>query len=302
MGKFSSSKNGYDKKEVDEYLFNFGVEYENKLREQKMHINDLKRELSETKEQLDAFKQKNSNISDALVVAVETAKQIESSSKNIYELEIKRIRSLYDKWKNFLDELMKKYPASSAKYDTKKLLKVFSDDINGILNQNKKSIEQKEVVATQSTDALATNTLGLRMLINKMSNANRPILPNMTMPQKADAPIIRNPKPSDETLDNYTNAPERQTKSSNFEEHRVEPKDQIKPITDMKLDGADNYENLVDKFLTSDDEEYQNNAYSKLLLEKQKNEAFNLKDAVTPTEDLDEIMRSFSFYPENDKD
>ena len=294
MGKFSTVKNGYDKKEVDEYLFNFGVEYENKLREQKLHINDLKRELSQTKQQLDAFKEKNNNISDALVVAVETAKQIENSSKNIYELEIKRIRNLYDKWKSFLDELMKKYPALRSKYDTKMLLEVFSTDIDNILKQNKKSIEQKEAVAVQNSEAIATNTLGLRMLINKMSNANRPILPNMvSKPEPATTPVIRNQKPSEETLAKY--------KEETQEDSKHAMKDQIKPITNMQLNGADDYENLVDKFLTSDDDDYQNNAYSKLLLEKQKNEEFSLKDAVTPTEDLDEIMRSFSFYPENEK-
>ena len=44
------------------------------------------------------------------------------------------------------------------------------------------------------------------------------------------------------------------------------------------------------------------NAYSKILLEKQKNDSFNLKDAVTPTEDLEEIMKSFSFYPDNEEE
>ena len=295
MGKFSSSKNGYDKKEVDEYLFNFGTDYENKLREQKIYINDLKRELSETKRQLDAFKEKNSNISDALVVAVETAKQIESSSKNIYELEIKRIRNLYDKWKNFLDELMKKYPTLGAKYDTKKLLDVFSKDIDKILKQNKKSIEQKEVVATENADSVISNTIGLKLLINKMSNANRPVLPGIAMQQNAEATIIRNQRPSDETLEKYY-------ANEQAYEQKVPAKDQIKPITDMKLDSSDEFENLVDKFLKSDEnEDYENNAYSKLLFEKQKNDGFNLKDAVTPTEDLDEIMRSFSFYPENEE-
>ena len=38
------------------------------------------------------------------------------------------------------------------------------------------------------------------------------------------------------------------------------------------------------------------------LLEKQKNDSFNLKDAVTPTEDLEEIMKSFSFYPDNEEE
>ena len=85
MKKFKVVKNGYDKDEIDDYLFKLNEDYENKFREQKMRINDLKRELESTKGQLDSFKEKNNNISDALVVAVETAKQIENSSKNIYD-------------------------------------------------------------------------------------------------------------------------------------------------------------------------------------------------------------------------
>ena len=78
--------------------------------------------------------------------------------------------------------------------------------------------------------------------------------------------------------------------------------DKIKPISSIELSGDETYENLVDKFLKSEDDDFEPNAYSKILLEKQKNDVFDLKAAVTPTEDLDEIMKSFSFYPENDED
>lgn len=297
MGKFSITKNGYDIKQVDDYLYDLSENYEKQLREQKLRINDLKRTLEQTEQQLASYKQKNSDISDALIVAVETAKQIENSSKNIYNLEIKRVRSLYDKWKKFLDDFMAKYPALKSKYDTKLLLEVFSNDIEEILKQNKQSIEQKDAVAIQSSEAVTTNTIGLRMLINKMGNTNRPILPGISSQsiKKADTPIVRNPKPSNETLQNY-----KVQLTSEEEENRL-AKDKIKPISNMTLNKGDNYENLVDKFLTSDDDEYQDSAYSKILLEKQKNDDFDLKEAVTPTEDLDEIMRSFSFYPENDK-
>lgn len=297
MGKFSITKNGYDIKQVDDYLYDLSENYEKQLREQKLRINDLKRTLEQTEQQLASYKQKNSDISDALIVAVETAKQIENSSKNIYNLEIKRVRSLYDKWKKFLDDFMAKYPALKSKYDTKLLLDVFSNDIEEILKQNKQSIEQKDAVAIQSSEAVTTNTIGLRMLINKMGNTNRPILPGISSQsiKKADTPIVRNPKPSNETLQNY-----KVQLTSEEEENRL-AKDKIKPISNITLNKGDNYENLVDKFLTSDDDEYQDSAYSKILLEKQKNDDFDLKEAVTPTEDLDEIMRSFSFYPENDK-
>ena len=294
MEKFNSEKNGYNKKEVDSYITKISNDYEKKLTEQKMRISDMKREMDISKQQLNAFKERNSNISDALVVAVETAKQIENSSKNIYELEIKRVRSLYDKWKSFLDDFMKKYPNLRSKYDTDLLLKVFEEDINSILEVNKKSIQHKEAITMQTSEAIDSNTIGLKMLLSKMNNVNSSNipLPSSKKLEKGDMKVVRKQKPSDETLAKYQ-------VDLSFEEEEKRRTDKIKPITNMVKN--DEYENLVDSFLRSDDEDYEN-AYSKILLEKQKNDSFNLKDAVTPTEDLEEIMKSFSFYPDNEEE
>src|SRR5574344_571181 len=295
MSKFKIIKNGYDIAEVDNYIFSVGTDYENKLQEQKMRISDMKRELAEVNAQLNSFKQKNSNISDALVVAVETAKRIDGSSKNIYELEVKRVRKLYDKWQKFLDDFMKKYPELRSKYDTKMLLQMFSDDIDKILNQNKKTIEQKEAIAVDSY-ANDDNSLGLRMLINKMNKANGSPLPTSNFPlEKGSVPIMRNDSPSEDLANEY------QVNATINEEAERLAKDQIRPITNMQMGSDEKYENLVDKFLSSDDKGCESSAYSKILLEKKKNDQFNLKEAVTPTEDLDEIMKSFSFYPENEQ-
>ena len=294
MEKFNSEKNGYNKKQVDDYITKLTNDYEKKLTEQKMRISDMKREMEISKQQLNAFKERNSNISDALVVAVETAKQIENSSKNIYDLEIKRVRSLYDKWKSFLDDFMKKYPNLRSKYDTNLLLKVFEEDINNILEVNKNSIQQKEAIALQTSEEIDTNTIGLKMLLSKMNNVNSSNipLPSSKKLEKGDVKVVRKQKPSEETLAKY------QVDLSYAEEEK-RLSDKIKPITNMTRN--DEYENLVDSFLKSDDADYEN-AYSKILLEKQKNDSFNLKDAVTPTEDLEEIMKSFSFYPYNEEE
>lgn len=294
MVKFNNSKNGYDKKEVDDYIFELSNTCEERLKEQKSRIDDLKADLQTANEQLEIYKEKNSNISDALIVAVETAKQIENSSKTIYELEIKRIRSLYDKWKSFLDDFMKRYPELQAKYDTNILLDIFKQDIDKILNQNKKTMEQKEAVANQFDSIDESNTIGLRMLINKMSSENRATY-SKDSTENSKVKLYRRPKPTEQTMAKY-----KVDLSFEDEEKRL-MKDKIKPISNLELDNNENYENLVDKFLTNDDEDY-SNAYSKILLEKQKNDGFSLREAVTPTQNLDEIMKSFSFYPDNDED
>ena len=228
MEKFNSEKNGYNKKQVDDYITKLTNDYEKKLTEQKMRISDMKREMEISKHQLNAFKERNSNISDALVVAVETAKQIENSSKNIYDLEIKRVRSLYDKWKSFLDDFMKKYPNLRSKYETNLLLKVFEEDINNILEVNKNSIQQKETIALQTSEEIDTNTIGLKMLLSKMNNVNSSNipLPSSKKREKGDVKVVRKQRPSEETLAKY------QVDLSYAEEEK-RLSDKIKPITNI---------------------------------------------------------------------
>lgn len=290
MNDFEIVKNGYDKSQVDRYIVELVEDNEKKLREQKLRINDLKRELELTKAELKTYKDKNSDISDALVVAVETAKQIENSSKNIYQLEIKRVRSLYDKWQSFLQDFMKRYPDLQAEYDTKRLLKVFEEDINEILKQNQKSMEQKQMI-----EDMDTNTIGLKILINKMSAATKSGQVSQFEIKNSAHQIVRNPRPTEKTII------EHQVDEAIENEDARLKKDMIRPISNTVINKGENYENLVDKFLSEDDGDLKENAYSKVFLAKQKNDGFDLKEAVNPTEDLEDIMKSFSFYNDDEK-
>ena len=85
-------------------------------------------------------------------------------------------------------------------------------------------------------------------------------------------------------------------------------KSSIKPITNLTLNKEDEYDNLVDKYLTVNNvesEEFFNNAYAKQLTKKKKKQAnypepnetgFDLKQALNPTEELSEIMKAFDFF------
>ena len=288
MNDFKIEKNGYDKSQVDRYIVELVEDNEKKLHEQKLRINDLKRELELTKAELKTYKDKNSDVSDALVVAVETAKQIENSSKNIYQLEIKRIRILYDKWQSFLQDFMKKYPDLQAEYDTKRLLKVFEENINEILKQNQKSIEQKQIM-----EDMDTNTIGLKILINKMSATTKSSQAVQETKSNVHR-ILRNPRPTEKTII------EHQVDKAIEDEYARLKKDMIRPISNTVINKGEKYENIVDKFLCEDDGDLKDNAYSKVFLAKEKNDGFDLKEAVNPTENLEDIMKSFSFYNDDE--
>ena len=285
---FSREKNGYNVKEVDSYISNMKQKYEQTTGEQKIRISDLKREVESVKQELSVYKNKNSDISNALVVAVETAKQIENSSKNVYSLEIKRLRSLYSRWDSFLTQLIKTYPAVGEKYDYDKLLKEFSDKIDEIIKKN----------SVDLTEETPNEPVGIRNLISKMGGFA------VKRPESSSTYVIKRKNPVQDIFEETANEQQNlkqdekmrsldQLKNSNLES-------QLKPIANMQSGEKDKFDSLVEKFFNSPDEE--DNAYAKALIRKKKsNSGFDLKEALNPTEDLAEIMKGFDFF-DDDKD
>lgn len=98
MSNFKIVKKGYSQLEVDSYIERLKEDYEAKLAEQKDRIFYLK-------DQLDKISNSSDNeLVTSLVGAVERARMIETSSKNIYELETKKLSLLYTKMEKLLTD------------------------------------------------------------------------------------------------------------------------------------------------------------------------------------------------------
>lgn len=261
-----------DNTQMDYEVDRLKLEYDKTLNEQKIRINDLKHELEAKSLELEQYKSKNSDISNALVVAVETAKQIENSSKNVYELEIKRLRNLYNRWEAFLNDLMKTYPKSAEKFDSKRLLDEFSRKIDEIIKQN--SVDTQEE---------STQPIGIRNLISKMGGLT-----------------VKQPEPSNNVvyIKRADAQPSVQEPEINYDIKKNPSELKIKPIANMKADKQDKFNSLVDKFFEDNTET--ENAYSKALIRK-KQSGFDLKEALNPTENLEEIMKDFDFFDDKNK-
>ena len=129
---FSTTKNGYNKKEVDLYI----QDLSNK-------IADLERSNSRDKKELETYRQKDkeltskqNSISIALTAAVEKAKQIEKSSENVYKLKIQQVNLLYSKWEKLLNVILDKYPQIEEVENVKQLLKDFKNNIKTTLKDD----------------------------------------------------------------------------------------------------------------------------------------------------------------------
>jgi|AntRauTorcE11897_2_1112592.scaffolds.fasta_scaffold00019_110 cell division septum initiation protein DivIVA len=321
MQNFDVEKKGYNKSQVQKTINELVEDYENKLLLQKNRIAELKKEIEQLKEQLHTYQTKDKNISGALVAAVETAQEIESNSKNIYDIEIKRLRLLYNKWESFLNEMLQKNPEAKENFDPQVILKEFKKAIQETVENNFNSMQNSK---KHNSEKARQNIQSLLMKMsssnNRATTSSKPKTFKKATTSNANnivntKPIKREVKPSEHNLQN--------AKAKNdtlLEQKRMRQSTNhanIKPITNLTLSREDDYDSLVDKYLSINNlesENFANNAYAKQLtkkIEKEKpkqnhlypepNETgFDLQEALNPKEDLGEIMKSFDFFDNNE--
>ena len=274
MINFSVAKNGYNKKEVELYIKDLLTKVEDLEQKNQKLENELKFYQGQKKE----IKEKNESISIALTAAVEKAKQIEKSSNNVYKLKIQQLNLLYSKWEKLLDEIVDKYPQIEQVENVQQLLTKFKDDIKNTLKDDSK--------LCSITSPVKTDNDTIRLLLKKLN----------TYPK--DEPI--------KTVKVERKQLSKDMLTSQTELNRIEDKASlIKPICNTSLnEKTTDGEDLADKFL--EDDSIENNAYANIITSKvgaipEVNESgFDLKEAINPKDDLDEIMKAFDFFDPNE--
>lgn len=253
---FELEKHGYNRTEVERYIANQELNANKIQEEQKNKILLLAKENEGLKVKLGAYKNKEDLISKALVDAMARAKKIEENSKKIYDLEIQKLRLLYNKYKTLLDNLLESNACLEVVDSVTKYTKNFKQGINKVL-----SSQNERVNLTQNADAK------MREILTRMNNvvAER-------------------------------GATEEGRSSLNLE---TQHSSIIKPICNINLEQSDNFESLVDKFLDSDEANEENAFANQLLKKEKKTNGFDLKQAVNPTESLEDIMKDFNFDDED---
>lgn len=271
MKNFDSERHGYNKSQVDFYINNLEGDLASALH----RVNALEGELAEIQKSQQDYKMKSQNISIALSAAVEKAKQIENSSRNVYKLKIQQLELLYNKWESLLSQMIKKYPDIKDIDNVKSVMQQFKQSIKSTLKDDFK-------VTTFST---SSDNDPIRVLLSRMNEH----LSRAPSGNTRKATIERN-KLSKDILETKT------------ELERLEEKAPIiKPIYSDEILENERYETLADKFLTEEPEDtiyaqkFGANSYPNI------NESgFDLKEAVNPKDDLEEIMKSFDFFNENE--
>ena len=255
--QFETEKHGYNKSQVDRYIANLNISSSQVQEEQKARIKNLVSENESLKIKLGAYKNKEDLISKALIDAMARAKKIEENSSKIYELEIQKLRLLYNKYKTLLDNLIESNACLEVVDSVTKYAKNFKQGINKVL-----SSQNERVHITQNADAK------MRELLTRMNNV---------VTDRENSFVV-------------SAGAQVQAESVSEAQHQSN----IKPICNINLEKSDNFENLVDKFLDLDEGGSEENAFANELLNKEKKtNGFDLKQAINPTESLEDIMKDF---------
>ncbi len=263
---FSKQKNGYNEEEVDNYIVSINLEHQRELMERDQKISKLLAEI-------EAVKNKEKSINLALTAAVDKAKEIEESSQKIYKLKLEQLGMLYTKWEILLNEMIRNNSNVSDITNIKEDMENLKSSIKVAL---KDDFNIELMTKTPATDPI-------KSLLNRLAGMKAE-----TNLSEAKVKVIKRNKPRP-TLSQKTDLEKLEERAS-----------QIKPIKKKKIEENENYENLVDKFLSSEDEVPEK--YSKLLNVPDYSKGdgkFDLNEAINPKEDLQEIMKSFDFYDEN---
>jgi len=274
MKEFNLDKKGYNIKEVDDYIIMQQIETDRLLKEKQARINELREENFNMLRELNVLKQREESVSKALIASTEKAKEIEDKARLEYNLELKNLDEFYKKWDNFFNELLLRYPKMKD-FDTKEVLANIKTEINEILN------------GTFQVNKTEKKNDSFKSLIDKLHAHSK-------NKQKASLKINKHVKK--ETVINSENELEYQAETNKL--------NNIKPITNLTIstEEEDEFENLVDKFLHSDNKiskGYKNsilNSNKKKIIKtypKPNESGFDLEEALNPTEDLINIMKGF---------
>ena len=267
MAKFDINKKGYDIEQVDKFINKLSVRYEERLSEQKDRVFSLKNELAIMEERLATYRDKDKQISKALIYAVEKAEQIENNASKLYDLEIKRLRLLYKQWGELLNSLSNVHMSEPLQGQ----LESFGKTIGEVLEQNNR-IGSNAI----RKDIHKNSDNYIRNLLNKMDYA-------------------------------INSKPKAQSSKQVLEDLSEETAKENDRVIDLsgKLNkiSAKGGGSMADNYLNSDLEEpsvFSRNITRKGFKPKNQDTGFDLEDALNPKEDLDEIMKAFDFFLEEE--
>lgn len=275
MAKFDFEKKGYSIDQVDNYINSITMKYEQKLAEQKDRLISLKKENANLEDRVKSFEDKDKQISQALVFAVEKAEQIENSARKIYDLEVKRIRILYQRLLEIVGEIEE-----------------YSPNILNYGNISSSILELKESIDKVIETNIQYNGGNVKDKLKQMGDN---YISNLLNKMQYVVKTQKNDKPKD--IDQVEKEVANDRKKENVRLLNISRR--LQNINGMLSGKAKDF----NEFLKSDDQKENGVAKSLDRYDEKMSDdfKFDFEDAMNPKESLDEIMQVFDFYNDENK-
>ena len=240
-----------------------------KKKESDKEVNNLQDEITRLRKLL----AEKDRLNLGLATALEKARQIELSAQNLYELKIQKVLIMCKNLERRFEKLFRLYPQIQEFDDLKLAFDEFSTAVSDGFSSASSSTINSPVRTENDT---------IRLLLGKMSSYGQ--TESATEPQKLARKTTAKADPHMPRTETHT-------------KHADKPS-HIRPILGGAAIQGDG-ESLADKFLESRDES--NSVYAKIINNKRDDDlfptpnesGFDLKAAVNPTDNLEDIMKAF---------
>jgi len=136
--KFNTTKKGYHKTEVEEYIARLESEHLAVTAEQRDRIFELKNQLTQSENKILAFNKMSGRIGEAISDANSNAEQIEKYSMQKLQFEIEQLKAFHERWQEYYARIMQRYPLDDDLASVKK----FNSQMTRILKTPQKNAEE----------------------------------------------------------------------------------------------------------------------------------------------------------------
>ena len=124
-------------RQENEYIISIITKkYVDELAEKDKEITRLRVEVEALRSGQKHLASKKASISNALVAAVDKAKEIENSSKKVYELKINQLSALQARWEKLLEEMLQKYPNLVETENVSHMVQKFKDSMLEVMSED----------------------------------------------------------------------------------------------------------------------------------------------------------------------
>ena len=144
MALFETKRRGYDKKQVDDYVFETGSRNEKTISQLRERIAETESENERLRAKLNACLAREDSVSKALIGAIDKAKEIEYASKVRYALEGERLKEFEQKWVAYCN-----------------------NKVNGVAPSSRDETKAFVAAMKRSLDAVMTASLNLGPYVNE---------------------------------------------------------------------------------------------------------------------------------------